>query len=105
VQLQRHLCQFDLPQCRRAAQLFCLNGAAANPAGAGAAGAGWRKAKRILHLMRWLFLGVLVVLVGLILSIGFMNHSSRRLGGGNVPADQQIAPTNDQTLIPRQPGQ
>ncbi|WP_164901828.1 hypothetical protein [Neorhizobium lilium] len=55
--------------------------------------------------MRWLFVAVLVVLVGLILSIGFMNHSGRSHMNGNRSPDQQVAPANDQTLLPPAQGQ
>jgi|AraplaDrversion2_2_1032049.scaffolds.fasta_scaffold18314_4 hypothetical protein len=53
--------------------------------------------------MRWLFMGVLVLMVALILSIAFMNHSDRQSGGLGRPADQQVSPGSDPSLIPRQP--
>lgn len=56
-------------------------------------------------LMRWLFLGVLAVLVVLILSIGWMNDSNRWISGSARFPDGQIVPPNDPGLVPVRPAQ
>jgi hypothetical protein len=49
--------------------------------------------------MRWMFVGLLVLLVALILSIAWMNNSSSWQVREMRP-DGQVGPANDQTLIP-----
>jgi hypothetical protein len=56
-------------------------------------------------VMRWLFVGMLVALIALVLSISWMNGPNRWTPRGTGLPDQQVLPPDSPTLVPPAPDQ